>query len=125
MRVLLADAVTDGVHQVGLAETDAAIDEERVVLAGRNLGDRARGGVRELVRRADDEGVEGVLGEEVGRGAVLVSGLRVDGPSCDFGSVVAIGTGVGSRSSDSASRTSNRISKSWFVCARSASSTID
>ena len=49
----------------------------------------------------------------------------LDGPDLD--SLIGVGvagTGVGSRS-DSASRTSNKISKSWLVCARSASSTID
>ena len=67
LRVLLADADDRWRAEVGLAEADATIDEERVVLVGRDLGDRARRGVRELVRRADDVRVEGVLGEQVGR----------------------------------------------------------
>ena len=61
--------MADGLHQVGLAEPGGAVDEERVVgLAGR-LGDGVRGGGGELVRLADDEGVEGVaLVERLGRG---------------------------------------------------------
>jgi hypothetical protein len=54
--------LADGMHEVGFAETDAAIYKERVVGAGRGLGDSERGGVGELVVRADDEGGEGVAG---------------------------------------------------------------
>ena len=53
--------MADGVQQVGLAEPDAAVEEERVVAVRGALGDGPRGGVRELVGAADDEGVEGVL----------------------------------------------------------------
>ena len=50
----------DRVHQVGLAEADAAIEEQRVeARARRALGDAAGAGIGELVRLADDEGVEG------------------------------------------------------------------
>ena len=52
--------MTDRVHQVRLAETDAAVDEQRVVGSRRCFGDRATGRVRELIRGSDDEGVEGV-----------------------------------------------------------------
>ncbi len=54
------DLVTDGLHQVGLAHADAAIQEERVVGFRRTFGHRLAGGVRELVAAADDEGVKGV-----------------------------------------------------------------
>ena len=54
--------VPDRVHQVRLAEPHAAVDEQRVVRARRRFGDGAAGGVRELVRGSDDEGVEGVAG---------------------------------------------------------------
>ena len=54
------DLVADGLHQVGLAHADAAIQEERVVGLRRTLRDRLAGGVGELVAAADDEGVEGV-----------------------------------------------------------------
>ena len=56
----------DRVHQVRLAEPDSAVDEQRVVGARRRFGDGAARGVRELIRRADDEGVEGVAGIEAG-----------------------------------------------------------
>ena len=58
------DLVTDGVEEMGLAETDAAVDEQRVVGLGRELGDRLAGRLRELVGVADDEGVERVAGRE-------------------------------------------------------------
>ena len=49
VRTLVEHAVRDGVHQVGLAETGAAADEERVVAApaAARRSDRRR--VRELV----------------------------------------------------------------------------
>ena len=65
------DLVADGVHQVGLAHADAAVEEERVVGLGRTLRDRLAGGVGELVAAADDEGVEGVARIQL-RGAVPV-----------------------------------------------------
>ena len=61
---MLQHVLPDGVHQVRLAESHAAVDEQRVVGAGRRLGDGAAGRVGELVRRADDEGVERVAGVE-------------------------------------------------------------
>ena len=53
--------VAHGVEQVGLAEPHPAVDEERVVGLGGQLGDGLAGRLGELVRRADDERVEGVL----------------------------------------------------------------
>ena len=52
------DLLGDRVHQVRLAEADAAVEEERVVGARRRLRDGARRGVGELVGGSDDEGVE-------------------------------------------------------------------
>ena len=49
------DLVADGVHQVGLAEADAAVQEERVVGVARALGDRQAGRMGQPVGRADDE----------------------------------------------------------------------
>ena len=59
-----ARVVTDRVQQVRLAQTGAAVDEERVVRLRRSLGDSDGGGMGEPVACADDEGVEGVLGVE-------------------------------------------------------------
>ena len=52
----------DRVHQVRLAQSHPAVDEQRVVGARRRLGDGAARRVGELVRRSDDEGVEGIAG---------------------------------------------------------------
>ena len=57
---MLQDVLSDGVHQVRLAQSDPAVDEERVVRSRRRFGDGSTRGVRKLVRRSDDEGVEGV-----------------------------------------------------------------
>ena len=54
--------VADGVQQVGLAQARVAVDEQRVVGAGRRLGDGDGRGVGEPVAVADDEAVEDVLG---------------------------------------------------------------
>ncbi len=62
--------VAGGVQQVRLAEAGLTPDEERVVGAGRRLGDGQRRGVREPVGRADDERVERVAAVEVDGGGV-------------------------------------------------------
>src|SRR3989304_4652944 len=54
----LEDDVADGVHEVGLAEPDAAVDEQWVVDVPGVLGHRETGGVSQLVRRPDDEVLE-------------------------------------------------------------------
>ena len=56
--------VPDRVHQVRLAEPHPTVNEQRIVGARGGLGDGAAGGMRELVRAANDEGVEGVPGSE-------------------------------------------------------------
>ena len=52
--------VADRVHQVGLAEADAAVQEERVVGVARALRHRQAGRVGQAVGRPDDEVREGV-----------------------------------------------------------------
>ncbi len=85
-------AVADRVHQVGLAQTDAAVEKERIVGHGRRLGHRLRGGVGEPVRISDDEIVEGVARVEVAdaqlvgerrpaRAGTAVGTLSVPGPA--------------------------------------------
>ena len=66
-RELGDDLVADGVHQVGLAEAHAAVQEERVVGVAGPLGDGQAGRVGEPVGRADDEVRERVARVEVGR----------------------------------------------------------
>jgi hypothetical protein len=68
VRVVLEHAVPDGVHEVGLAEPDAAVDEERVVALAPRRRAGHRGGVRELVRGADDVVGEAVAGIQAARG---------------------------------------------------------
>ena len=62
MRVFLfrADVLADRLHQVRLAQPDAAVNEERIVGAGRRLRDRETRRVRDLVVRTDDERLESV-----------------------------------------------------------------
>src|SRR5260370_28305261 len=61
-RILLLrpNVLANGLHQMRLAETDAAVNEERVVGARRRLRDRKAGGVRNLVVRADHKRFERV-----------------------------------------------------------------
>ena len=54
------DVVPDRLHQVGLAESGVAVDEEGVVDLAGGLGDGVGGGGGELVRLSDDEVVERV-----------------------------------------------------------------
>ena len=53
-------------HEVGLAEPDAAVDEQRIVARARIVGDGERRRVREAVAAPDDELVENVAGVELG-----------------------------------------------------------
>src|SRR5437899_3624679 len=49
------DELADGLHQMGLAQTDAAVNKQRIVRARRRLRDGKTGCVRDFVVRADDE----------------------------------------------------------------------
>ena len=64
--LLLLDLMADGVGEMRLAESDAAVDEERVVVVAGLARDRLGGGVRELVGRPDDEVRERVLAVQLG-----------------------------------------------------------
>ena len=80
-RARVAHRVADGVHEVRLAEADAAVEEERVVGVAGSLGDGEAGRVGELVGRADDEGAEGVARVQVDGAALRAadaSGLEAD-----------------------------------------------
>ena len=70
-RAVRQDVVADRVHQMGLAQTDAAVEEQRVVRTRRRFSHRAAGRVRELIRRADDERVEGVAGTQAADARVI------------------------------------------------------
>lgn len=60
------DVIADGLHQVGFAETDAAVDKQRVVLFRRGFCDGDAGRVGEAVVFADDEAFKGVLWIDAG-----------------------------------------------------------
>ena len=69
----LVGIVADGVHQVGLAKAHAAVDEQGVVCLRGHLGHRQGHRVGEPVAAAHHEGIEGVLGVQVGQpGACLL-----------------------------------------------------
>ena len=61
--------MADRVHQMRLAESHAAVDEQRVVGPRRRFGHGAARRMRELVRGSDDEGVEGVARRKAARRA--------------------------------------------------------
>src|SRR5262249_60017856 len=67
-RVLLPEAVADGLEEVGFSESRFAVDEEWVIGAAGGGGDGAGGRMGEAIRAADDEAVEGVLLVERHRG---------------------------------------------------------
>ncbi len=71
--------VADRLHQVGLAEAGAAVDEQRVVADAGFLGDRLAGGVGELAVSADDEAGEGVCRIEAGALGAFVERLAFEG----------------------------------------------
>ena len=50
----------NGMQEVGLAQSDAAVDEERVIEISRSLRDGLRHGMCQSVVAADDEIVEGM-----------------------------------------------------------------
>ena len=64
VRIVLLHQVDDRVHQVRLAQSAVAVNEERIVIGCGMVCHRKAGGVRKLVRVADDEIVKGVLKAE-------------------------------------------------------------
>ena len=62
----------DGMHQVGLAQTHAAIEEQRVKGHRPALCHPAGGGMRELVGLTHDKAVKGKAGVQRGAGQVIV-----------------------------------------------------
>src|SRR5438874_13765517 len=62
------DELADGLHQMGLAQTDATVNEQRIVRSRRRLRDGETGCVRDFVVRADDERFKRVPRIESGNG---------------------------------------------------------
>ena len=90
-RAVRQHVVADRVHQVRLAQADAAVEKQRVVRPRRRFGDRAARRVRELIRGTDDERVERVARTETDAVLVKIRRLRAR-------PVVRGGAGVGATS---------------------------
>jgi hypothetical protein len=54
------DELADGLHEMGLAQTDAAVNERGIVRARRRLRDSETGGMRNFIVRTDHERFERV-----------------------------------------------------------------
>ena len=89
--------VADGLQQVRLAQPGVTVDKEGIEGRSRALGGRQRRGVRETVRRADHEGVEGELWVQVRRARVGVRGGQGGGVVLLVLSVVLVRRGRGKR----------------------------
>lgn len=88
--------VTDRLHEVGLAEADASVYEERVVSRCGGFGNGKSCGVGEAIAVADDERIERVLGVELIRVHVVVSGIEAGGEQCNgYLSLGMVDVGVG------------------------------
>jgi len=61
VRIVVSDLPARGVEEVGLAEADAAVQEDGVVGASRRFADGLAGGIGEPVGRGRDERIEGVV----------------------------------------------------------------
>lgn len=77
--VALADGVSDGLHEVRLAQPHASVQEERVVGLAGSVGDGAAGGVGEPTAVAHHERREHEVGVEPG-GVAAVYGRFSDDP---------------------------------------------
>ena len=70
--IVPADAVGDGVEQMGLAHAGRAVDEQRIVNLARGLGDRDGRGVGEAVTWPHHVVVEGKLGVKIHAGGFVL-----------------------------------------------------
>ncbi len=86
-----ANGMADGVHQVRLAESDAAVQEERVVRLARRVGDGPAGGVCKPGAVAHHERGEHEVGVEPRR--VTAVGGRFSEPA--VGGLGSVGEGFG------------------------------
>src|SRR5437899_12621909 len=94
--------MTDGLHEVGFAHPDAAVQKQRVVGLGRPLSDCLAGRVGELVAVPDDESVERVARIQLGRAVPVEARLArgTQGRNRGRGGEAAIATnGSGTRTS--------------------------
>src|SRR3954447_6941716 len=70
-----SDLVSDGLHEMGLAHANTAVQEQRVVSLGRTFRNRLASGVGELVAIADDKGIESVARIELSRSVPIKTRL--------------------------------------------------
>ena len=78
--IFLADAVGDGIQQMGLAHAGRAVEKQRVIHLARSLADGKGGGVGEAVGRSNHKIVKGKLGIEVhgvGGGPFGLAGVQL------------------------------------------------
>ena len=80
LRLAALYLMSNGLHQVGLAHSNAAVEEQRVVGLGGTLCYRLGGSVRELIAGADHESLEGVAGIQQ-RSAIPIK-ARLGLPRC-------------------------------------------
>src|SRR5882724_7447727 len=66
--LLRPNVLANGLHQMRLAETDAAVNEQRIVSPRRRLRDRKASGMRYLIVRTDHKRFERVSRIEPGHG---------------------------------------------------------
>ncbi len=109
----------DRVHQVGLAQADAAVEEQRVegdlAALGDALGHPAGRGVGELIRLADDEVLEGAAPVDRRGRQLEIRNDRAAGRGA--------GAGAGAAALDGATANSSRLTgiPSLHMSARMAS----
>ena len=65
-RVFTEKFITDGLDEMGFAETRSAIEEEGIVASAWTINNTASGGNRKIVIRTDDEIIEGIFLVEAG-----------------------------------------------------------
>ena len=91
IRMLLLDAVGDGIEQMRFAQAALSVDKQRIIGGGSFLRDGFGSGKGVLVGRADNKGIKGVIRIEFHKGAaffvqgVLRKFLLIENDQLNFG----------------------------------------
>src|SRR5699024_4797734 len=86
--IQVEDVVTDGVQEMGLAESGLPVNDQRVISLAGSFGHGHGSGMREAVRRTDDEVFEYIalvetrIGRSVGRSRPVMWPLGPAGDKC-------------------------------------------